>query len=48
MIGDMDSDIEFGAALHLTTIKISSNFSSAANFTAENLYEASNIILSNK
>ena len=48
MIGDMDSDIEFGAALHLNTIKISSNFSSTANFTAKNLYEASNIILSNK
>lgn len=47
MIGDMDSDIEFGIALQLTTIKISSLFSNLANFTAENIYEASNKILSN-
>jgi D-glycero-D-manno-heptose 1,7-bisphosphate phosphatase len=48
MIGDMDSDMEFGNSLNLTTIKISSNFSVVAKFTVGNLFEASKIILSKK
>jgi D-glycero-D-manno-heptose 1,7-bisphosphate phosphatase len=48
MIGDMESDIEFGVALRLTTVKISSQFSTTASFTAENVLDASNWILDNR
>ena len=48
MIGDMDSDIEFGNSLHLKTIKIHNEKSTMANFTAVNILSAAEWIIGNK
>jgi D-glycero-D-manno-heptose 1,7-bisphosphate phosphatase len=40
MIGDMDLDIVFGNSLGLNTIKISSDYSNIADFTAQDILKA--------
>lgn len=46
MIGDMDSDIEFGNSLNLTTIKIHADKSDIAEFTAKDILSAAEWIMS--
>jgi histidinol-phosphate phosphatase family protein len=48
MIGDMDSDIEFGNSLNLTTIKIHANKSDIAEFTAKDILSAAEWIVGKK
>jgi len=48
MIGDMDSDIEFGNSLNLTTIKIHANQSDIAEFTAKDILTAAEWIIGKK
>lgn len=48
MIGDMDSDIEFGIALNLRTIKLSVDNTSKAQFTTRNVLSAADWILKPK
>ena len=48
MIGDMDSDIEFGIALNLRTIKLSVDNTSKAQFTTQNVLSAADWILKPK
>jgi D-glycero-D-manno-heptose 1,7-bisphosphate phosphatase len=48
MIGDMDSDIEFGNSLNLTTIKIHTNKSDIAEFTAKDILSAAKWIIGKK
>jgi D-glycero-D-manno-heptose 1,7-bisphosphate phosphatase len=48
MIGDMDSDIEFGNSLNLTTIKINTDNSDIANFAAMDILSAAEWIIGKK
>ena len=48
MIGDMDSDIEFGNSLNLTTIKIHADKSDIADFTAKDILSAAEWIIGKK
>ena len=48
MIGDMDTDIEFGNSLNLTTIKIHNKNSDIAKFTATDILSAAEWIIGNK
>ena len=48
MIGDMDSDIVFGKSLNLTTIKIHTNKSDIAEFTAKDILSAAEWIIGKK
>jgi hypothetical protein len=48
MIGDMDSDIEFGNSLNLTTIKINTDNSDIANFAAIDILSAAEWIIGKK
>jgi histidinol-phosphate phosphatase family protein len=48
MIGDMDSDIEFGNSLNFTTIKIHANKSDIAEFTAKDILIAAEWIVGKK
>jgi len=48
MIGDMDSDIQFGNSLNLTTIKIHNDNSDIARFTAKDILIAAEWIVGNK
>ena len=48
MIGDMDSDMEFGNSLNLNTIKIHNKNSKIAKFTAINILGAAEWIIGNK
>ncbi len=45
MIGDMETDIQFGNSLKLTTVKIGINKSDIANFTAQNIFDAAKWIV---
>lgn len=48
MIGDMDSDINFGNSLNFTTIKISDSPSDIASFTSKDLLDAARWIVGQK